>query len=149
MSACKRESSTTLTGSRKAKQCTAVILEVFAGIRGAQEASEALGLSPNRYYQLEARGLQGMIEALEPRSRGRRRSAEDEIVRLTGEKERLEREVGRLSSLVRASRRSLGVSSPKAKTKGRSRRRGHRGKKVVAMLARPTEEAESEATTAS
>ena len=76
------------------------------------------------------------------------RRAEDEIVRLTGEKERLEREVGRLTSLVRASRRSLGVSSPTAKTKakGRSRRRGHRGKKVVAMLVRPTEEAESKET---
>jgi hypothetical protein len=151
MTARKRESASRVTGSRKAKQCAAVILEVFAGVRGAQEAGEALGVSPNRYYQLEARGLQGMVEALEPRPRGRQRRAEDEIVRLTGEKEKLEREVGRLSSLVRASRRSLGVLSPKskAKTKGPSRRRGHRGKKVVAMLVRPSEESESGETKAS
>ena len=38
----KPESSTRLTGSRGAKQCAAVILEVFAGIRGAQEAGDAL-----------------------------------------------------------------------------------------------------------
>ena len=41
MSPRKKESATTLTGSRRAKQCAAVILEVFAGIRGAQEAGEA------------------------------------------------------------------------------------------------------------
>ena len=115
-----------------------------------------------------------MIEALEPRPRGRRRGAEEEVVRLTGEKEKLEREVGRLSSLVRASRRSLGVSSlkgkpkakgkrrrrghrgrslgvssPKSKPKAKSRRRGHRGKKVVAMLVRPSDEGESGETKAS
>jgi len=134
----KRESSTRLTGSRQAKQCAAVILEVFAGLRGAQEAGEALGLSPNRYYQLEARGLQGMITALEPKPKGRQKTPEDEIRKLTAEKAHLAREVGRLTSLVRASRRALGVAgaSPKT-TKARSRKRGHRGKKVIAMLARP------------
>ena len=144
MSPRKKESATTLTGSRRAKQCAAVILEVFAGIRGAQEAGEALGLSPNRYYQLEARGLQAMVTALEPKPRGRQRRPEDEIARLELEKKRLEREVGRLTSLVRASRRSLGIEgAPKAKRtsgKRRSRKRGHRGEKVIAMLARPTED---------
>jgi hypothetical protein len=145
MSARKKESATTLTGSHKAKQCAAVILEVFAGIRGAQEAGEALGLSANRYYQLEARGLQAMVNALEPKPRGRQRRPEDEIAKLTVEKERLEREVGRLMSLVRASRRSLGISGPTKAAKGRSRKRGHRGKKVIAMLARPSEDGSGEA----
>ncbi len=150
----KRESSTRLRGSRKAKQCAAVILEVFAGLRGAQEAGAALEVSPNRYYQLEARGLQGMIEALEPRPRGHQSSPQDEIAKLTVEKERLAREVGRLTSLVRASRRSLGISgtSPaksKTKAKGRSRRRGHRGKKVIAMLARPAGKGEPDEAKAS
>ena len=134
----KSESSTRLTGSHQAKQCAAVILEVFAGIRGAQEAGEALGLSPNRYYQLEARGLQGMITALEPKPKGRQSTPQDEIRKLTAEKDHLAREVGRLTSLVRASRRSLGISSTTSKkAKTRSRKRGHRGKKVIAMLARP------------
>ena len=148
MSARKTESATRVTGSRKAKQGAAVILEVFAGIRGAQEAGEALGISPNRYYQLEARALQAMVNALEPKPRGRQRRPEDEIAKLTVEKARLEREVGRLTSLVRASRRSLGIASPSKpkKTSGkRSRKRGHRGRKVIAILARPAEDGAGEA----
>jgi hypothetical protein len=150
----RRESTTRLSGSRKAKQCAAVILEVFAGLRGAPEAGEALGVSPNRYYQLEARGLQGMIEALEPKPRGHQPTPQDEIAKLTMEKERLVREVGRLTSLVRASRRSLGITgaSPaksQTKAKSRSRRRGHRGKKVIAMLARPAKDGESDVAKAS
>ncbi len=148
MSTRKKESATALTGSRKAKQSAAVILEVFAGIRGAQEAGEALGVSPNRYYQLEARGLQGMIEALEPRPRGRQRRAEDEIARITAEKDRLGREVNRLTSLVRASRRSMGIPAKKP-SRGKPRKRGHRGKKVIAMLARPKDDGESDEAQAS
>jgi len=144
------ESSTRLTGSRPAKQSAAVILEVFAGVRGASEAGEALGVSPNRYYQLEARGLQGMITALEPRPKGKQKTPQDEIRKLAAEKDQLAREVGRLTSLVRASRRSLGISStPSKKAKSRSRRRGHRGKKVIAMLARPGSGEASEETKAS
>ena len=142
MSTRKRESATALTGSRKAKQAAAVILEVFAGIRGAQEAGEALGVSPNRYYQLEARGLQGMIEALEPRPWGRQRRTEEEIARITAEKDRLGREVNRLTSLVRASRRSMGIPAEKS-SRGKPRKRGHRGKKVIAILARPKDDEES------
>jgi hypothetical protein len=150
MSARKSESATRLTGSRKAKQGAAVILEVFAGIRGAQEAGEALGISPNRYYQLEARALQAMVNALEPKPRGRRRRPEDEIAKLRAETQRLEREVSRLTSLVRASRRTLGISSPStskkgSKSKGRSNKRGHRGRKVIAILARPSQDEAGEA----
>jgi hypothetical protein len=147
MSARKRESVTRLTGSRQAKQRTAVILEVFAGIRGAQEAGEALGLSANRYYQQEARAVQAIIDALEPKPRGRQRGPEEELAKLRVEKERLEREVGRLTSLVRASRRSLGISGPaKSRKTGKpSRKRGHRGRKVIAMLARPAEDGGGEA----
>jgi hypothetical protein len=144
MSARKAESATRLTGSRKAKQGAAVILEVFAGIRGAQEAGEALGISPNRYYQLEARALQAMVNALEPKPRGRQRRPEDEIAKLEVDKARLEREVGRLTSLVRASRRSLGISTP-SKPKKKARKRGHRGRKVIAILARPSEDGGGEA----
>jgi len=144
MSARKAESAGTVTGSPKAKRYAAVILEVFAGIRGTTEASEAMGLSPNRYYQLEARALQGMIDCLEPRPRGRQRSVEDEVARLNGENERLQREVGRLQTLVRAAQRSLGVpakSKASGKKKGsRTRKPSHRGKKVVAMLVKPADD---------
>jgi len=145
MSRRKREKAALVAGSEKAKLFAAVILEVFAGLKGAQEGSEAMGVSPNRYYELEARGLAGMIAALEPLPRGRQRTKDDEIEALTKEKARLEREVTRLTSLVRAARRSIGIPEAKkpAAGGGRKRRRpSHRGKKVVALLRRASEDGE-------
>ena len=52
-----------------------------------------MGLSANRYYQLEARGLEGLVRALEPLPRGRRTGPEHEIAKLTAERDRLGREV--------------------------------------------------------
>jgi hypothetical protein len=142
VSARKRESAGAVGGSEKARRCAALILEVFAGVKGPQEASEAMGVSPNRYYQLEARGLEGLVRALEPLPRGRRRGPEHEIAKLTEERDRLGREVVRLQSLVRASQRHLGIpSGKKAATKGKRRRKPtHRGKKVVALLRKPAED---------
>jgi len=135
MSAVKRESATRLDGSERAKQHAAVILEVFAGIRGTNEASEAMGVSPNRYYQLEARALSGMIQALEPLPRGRKTGPEVELAKQKEENERLKREVTRLQSLVRVAQRSLGISmTAKKKAPKRRRKPSHRGKKVVALL---------------
>lgn len=48
-----------------------IILEVLAGTRSAPGAAELLGVSVNRYYQLEERGIDGMVRGLEPRPRGR------------------------------------------------------------------------------
>ena len=143
MSARKRESASRVGGSEKARRYAALILEVFAGIKGPQEASEAMGVSPNRYYQLEARGLAGLVGALEPLPRGRRKGPGVEIARLEAEKERLGRELVRLQSLVRAGQRSLGIPSGRPKTgkPGRRRRKpSHRGKKVVALLRKPSED---------
>jgi hypothetical protein len=137
MSAIKRESSSRLAGSERAKQHTAVILEVLAGLRSTQQAGEAMGVSPNRYYQLEARGLQGMLTALEPIPRGRRKGPEEEVAQRKQETERLKREVIRLQSLVRVAQRSLGIELRAEKKKPQTARRrkpSHRGKKVVALL---------------
>jgi hypothetical protein len=133
----KRESATRLAGSERARQQAALILEVLAGIRGTQEASEAMGVSPNRYYQLEARGLQGMLTALEPLPRGRRKGPEEEIAKLQSEKAQLKREVTRLQSLVRVAQRSLGIqvtAEKKGKAPSRRRKPTQRGRKVVALL---------------
>jgi hypothetical protein len=152
MTARKRESAARLSGSERAKRHAAVILEVFAGLRGTHEASEAMGVSPNRYYQLEARALTGLIAALEPLPRGRRKGPEEEVNRLKAENERLSREVTRLQSLVRVAQRSLGISvnaKPKKKAASRRRKPGHRGKKVVALLRKPTEDGSPEEAKAS
>jgi hypothetical protein len=126
-----------------------VILETLVGVRTTQEAAEALGVSPPRYYQLETYALQGLVEALEPRPRGRQVSVELENERLRGEITRLEREVKRQQALYRTAQRALGVpaapvsSNGKAngKTKGKSkgkksrrRRRTTRGERVLRSL---------------
>jgi len=142
-----------LPGSAGAKRLAAVILEVLSGLRGPREGSEAMGVSLNRYYQLESRALGGLIGALEPRPKGRRTTPADQIAELEREKRRLEQEVGRHQALVRAAHRSLGVPAlptvkkrSKVRDKGtdktkapRRRRTVKRGKKVIAQLRRASE----------
>jgi hypothetical protein len=152
MSAPQREASTRLPGSEEAKQKAALILEVLAGLRSTVQAGEAMGVSLNRYYQLEARGLSGLIQALEPRPRGKQRGPEDEIRELRTENDRLTREVTRLTSLVRVARKSLGITvtaREKKKAAARKRRPTHRGKKVVALLRKRKEDESGEEARAS
>lgn len=143
MTSRKQESTSTLTGSAGAKRIASVILEVFAGLKGTHEAAEALSISPNRYYQLEARGLQGMINDLEPRNRGQQMTPEREIDALKVEIGRQARENSRLQALVRLARRTMAIpekKKPAKKAQARQRKPSHRGKKVVAMLRKPTED---------
>jgi hypothetical protein len=129
-----------------------LILEVLSGLRSTAQAGEAMGVSANRYYQLEARGLAGMIQALEPRPRGKRRGPEDEVRELKTENHRLRREVTRLTSLVRVARKSLGITvtaKEKKKAAARKRKPSHRGKKVVALLRKPKEDESGEGARAS
>jgi len=148
MAARKPESTGTLTGSAAAKKSASVILEVFAGLLSPAEAAEALSVSPNRYYQLEARGLQGMIGELEPRDRGPRRTPEREIATLKEDLARQAREIARLQALVRAARRSIGIPEKKKRTSkkaaSRKRKPSHRGKKVIAILKKPEDDGAGE-----
>jgi hypothetical protein len=135
-----------LEGSREALRMAAVILETLGGLRSTQEASEVLEIALPRYYVLEARALQGMVAALEPRPKGRRPDAALELARLREEVERLEREVLRYQALHRASQRVLGLpkdeaspASAKAKRKGgpvRRVRKKSRGERVLEGVAR-------------
>jgi hypothetical protein len=122
--------SSTFNGSAEAKRLAAAILEGLAGVRGPQEASEALGISMTRYYHLETRALQGLVASLEPRPRGRRRSSQAEIAVLEREKARLERELKRAQALVRTAQRTIGLPPPRREGKlgadGKPRRRMRR-----------------------
>ena len=135
----------TLTGSRDAKRAAAVVLEVLSGVMGPSEGSETLGTSLNRYYELETRALQGLVTALEPRPKGRQRTPDDEIRDLEKKKKKLERELTRAQTLVRAAQRTIGLPSKRSRksTKTRSKprtRRVHRGRKAVARLRAPGED---------
>jgi hypothetical protein len=128
-----------LSGGSEAKRQAAVILEVLSGVRAPLDGGQALGVSLTRYYVLETRALQGLIGALEPVARGRRRSPEDELRRLDRDKRRLERELGRAQALLRAAQRAIGIPPPvsleKKAAAGRKRRRpAVRAMKAIAAL---------------
>lgn len=111
----------------EAKRLAAAILEVLAGARTPTEAATALNLSVPRYYQVESQALRGLLEACEPKPRGRVRSVETEVKTLSKENQRLQRELTRHQALARAAQRAVGLSPPasvvnKAGKKPRKRR---------------------------
>jgi hypothetical protein len=99
---------------REAKRLAAAILEVLAGARTPTEAAMELGLSVPRYYQVETQALRGLLQACEPKPRGRVRSVETEVKTLSKENQRLQRELTRHQALARAAQRAVGLSPPSA-----------------------------------
>lgn len=100
--------------SAEAKKVAAVVLEVLGGTRTPPQAAEALGCSLPRYYVLEARALDALLEGCEPRGAGRQRTPERELVEARRRCARLERECARTQALVRATHRLVGVVPPPA-----------------------------------
>ncbi len=117
----------TLTGSPESKRIAAMVLEVLSGTRTTTDASQVLGITLARYYQLEVRALQGLLTALEPMRRGKHRRPEQEVDRLQRENDRLQRDAGRLQALLRASQRAVGILTPprpeKSKLGGKRKKR--------------------------
>jgi hypothetical protein len=113
-------------GSQEARRTAAAVLEVLAGARTPTEAAEALAVSANRYYQMEARALHGLIEACEPRAKGRTASPEKQLAGLRLEVDKLRNESARFQALARASQKTVGLAAPKpsgSKKGGKGRRR--------------------------
>jgi|SRR5262245_6370370 len=125
--------------SREAKLLAAAILEVLAGSLGPSEAARGLGISLARYYQLETRALAGLVSSCESRRRGGRRP-KNELTALQRECEQLRRECARQQALMRATRRTVGLSTPTAATppqegiRKRRRRPAARALKMAALL---------------
>lgn len=134
----KKTGPSTLRGSAQARRVMAAVLEALSGEVGTTEAAERLGVSHSRYYQLEARALEGMLAAVEPRPKGPQMTPKKEIEALQSEKRALERELRRHQTLLRAAQRSVGLPARRKKTassKGRGRaKRGSRGKTVLRTL---------------
>jgi len=132
--------------SKDAKRLAAVILEVLAGLRTLPQAAEALQMSLPRYYQLEARGLRGLLEACEPKPKGRQPNPARELAVTQRENERLRRELARQQSLMRLSQRSVGLSPPPPPEPKSSGKKGRRRKPLVralSMAARLKQEADA------
>jgi hypothetical protein len=138
--------------SVETRRIAALVLEVLAGVRTPSEAAEVLGISPPRYYMLEARALKGLVVACRRRPRGPTRSPEREIARLQRELKRLERECDRYQALLRLAERTIGVpartaspsKSPKSAEKTSSTKAKRKRRPVARALraARALEAAE-------
>jgi len=133
-----RTGAKTLAGSDPARRGAAIILEVLSGGCGAVEGSQRLGVSLTRYYALETRALQALVQALEPRPRGRARPPDPMAARR--EQQRLEGEVLRLQALVRALQRAVAVAPPAKDGARRRRKAASRARKVIAQLRPPAAE---------
>lgn len=132
----KRPASTKATATTDAQRRAAVVLEVLAGIRTAQEAARLLKISPNSYYIVERKALSGLVAACEPVvRRGPTSSLERQVHQLECALARCQRECQRQAALVRATQRAVGLpatpepdvgdgiaSKPKRSRKGKSDR---------------------------
>lgn len=131
-------------GSDAARRLAALLIEAWSGVRSTQSASEAMGVALTRFYQLEARALEAVVQSLEPRPRGRQVTAEGELQKLRLENQKLQRDVERYQALYRTAQRTMGlavakaVSPAKNASPGGKRRRGPRqkarGQAVAAVL---------------
>jgi len=131
---------------KEAKRLAAVILEVLAGLRTLPQAAEALQLSLPRYYQLEARALQGLLKACEPKPKGRQANPAAGMAALQRENERLQRDLARQQSLVRVTQRSIGLSPPPppattSKSSGKKTRKRKPLVRALSLAARLQQEA--------
>ncbi len=121
-------------GSAEAKKLAAAVLEVLAGERSTRDAAAALAVSETRYYIAEARAIQAMVAACEPKKKGWQSTPEHELSKAKKEKSRLERECARLHALVRAAQRSVGLAPPPAKQVLRNGKARRKRRPVVRAL---------------
>jgi hypothetical protein len=70
-------------------------------------------MSVMRYYQTEARAVQALVAACEPRRPGPERTLEKELKHLRRQQVQLERELSRQQALARMAQRSIGLAAPK------------------------------------
>lgn len=112
-------------GSPEARKTAAAILEVLAGNLTPADAAAAMNVSPPRYYLLESRALEGLVQGCETRAKGPGHSVERELEALRKEHERTRRELARAQALARASGRAVGLVVPQkpARPDGKRKRR--------------------------
>lgn len=132
----------------EAQRLAATILEVLAGMRSPPEAAQLLAISLPRYYQLEARALEGLVGALGPRPKGKQPDLENRVKLLEKQLESAHRQCARQEALVRTTRRTFGLAAalPKSTTPGRDPLGRKKRQPVVrALKAARTLQAQAEA----
>lgn len=110
--------------SPQARKVATAILEVLVGNRTPSDAATALNVSLPRYYQLEGRALNGLLQSCEPRKRGYVRSPERDTELAQKKVEFWQRECARHQALARLAQRTIGLAAPvAAKSNGTDKRK--------------------------
>ena len=129
----------------QAQRFAATILEVLGGLRSPPEAAEVLAISLPRYYQLEARALEGLVAALAPRPQGKQPSLQIRLNALEKQLEAARRQCSRQEALVRVTQRALGLATAAKPSEPRDARgRKKRRPTVRALKAARTMQAQSQ-----
>jgi hypothetical protein len=140
--------------SRDAKRIAACVLEVLAGASSPTAAAAALDVSLPRYYLLEQRAIEALVNACEPRS-GRTISPQREVDIIRKQLERAERDATRYQTLLRIAQRTIGLAPPAtptgAKAKGAKSKRSRRptARALVAARALRSHDNNADSTTSS
>jgi len=127
--------------SETARQRGAVVLEVLAGTIQPGDAAEHLQIKVPAYYNLEARALQALVKACEPRPKGPSVNYQKQIRELQEINRKLEREARRYQSLTRAAQKAIGLGKMMEKSgsakanKGTGKKKRGARKKVRALRA--------------
>lgn len=96
----------------ESRKQAAVVLEVLAGLRSCEQAAQALGLSLQTYYNLEARALRGLVHGCTPTPPGRTMMLLKQVKSLEIKSAGLEKQLGRYQALLRNAQRAAGLSPP-------------------------------------
>jgi hypothetical protein len=125
--------------SREAKRIAACVLEVLAGASSPTAAAAALEVSLPRYYLLEQRAIESLVNACEPRT-GRTISPIREVDVIRKQLERAERDATRYQTLLRVAQRTIGLTpvatQTGAKAKGSKAKRTRRPSARALVVAR-------------
>jgi len=118
----------------ESRKQAAVVLEVLAGVRTADQACSALGISLPTYYNLETRALRGLIWSCTPEPPGRTLLLARKLRLAELKSAELEKQVQRYRALLRTAQRSIGLVPPES-PKPATGKRGPRKPTVRAMRA--------------
>jgi hypothetical protein len=131
-------------GDVETRRRAAAVLEVLGGALTPADAALALSISLPRYYLLEARALEGLVAACEPRPRGRGGTLGRSTLALKRENDRLRQDLTRTQALARAMQRASGIPEQEHDLSGadgrtRRHRRPHaRALRAAKILAPPS-----------
>ena len=106
-----------------------IFLAASVGELSVQEACGKLGISRQRFYELEDRAVAGYLRELAPKPAGRPTKPRDPTVALAREVEKLKQENGRLWLYIKVLQRLAGIESVEKKRR-RSPKRAQPGGKT-------------------